>query len=122
MNKKLLTAAIAAIIAAPTAALANDVTVYGVAHLSIDYLSSDLEGVDGFDVASRASRLGFKGTEDLANGLKAIWKMEFQVDMADSGNQSEDSFKRFVGGKDGYTLDGSSSWSTTVDLDYISDK
>jgi predicted porin len=25
------------------------------------------------------------GTEDLANGLKAIWKMEFQVDMADYG-------------------------------------
>ena len=85
MNKKLLTAAIAAVIAAPTAALANDVTVYGAAHLSVDWLDSANPGIDGFDVASRASRLGFMGTEDLANGLKAIWKMEFQVDMADYG-------------------------------------
>jgi predicted porin len=96
MNKKILAATIAAAVAAPTAALANDVTVYGVAHLSIDYLTADYSqsfpsavnaenGWDGWDVASRASRLGFKGTEDLSNGLKAIWKMEFQVDMADAG-------------------------------------
>jgi predicted porin len=127
MNKKLLTAAIAAVIAAPTAALANDVTVYGAAHVSIDYRNEDstsfesvvfnrqtgafepvvianlpagaqaaaLQGLynlrfpgdatDGFDIVSRASRIGFKGTEDLANGLKAIWKMEFQVDIADRG-------------------------------------
>ena len=94
MNKKLIAAAIAAAMAAPTAALANDVTIYGVAHLSIDYLDSDLDSVDGFDVASRASRLGFKGTEDLANGLKAIWKMEFQVDMADAGSNSDFQFER----------------------------
>jgi predicted porin len=159
MNKKLLTAAIAAVIAAPTAALANDVTVYGAVHVSVDYLNEfdsswrgevlvsdpsyrgtgfapsvwapairnnasvpgsvvlqpseavivngstwaaapsvgalanyynfldSLPGDrnDGFDVASRATRLGFKGTEDLANGLKAIWKMEFQIDVADRG-------------------------------------
>jgi predicted porin len=119
MNKKLIAAAIAAAIAAPTAALANDVTIYGVAHLSIDYLSSDNPGIDGFDVASRASRLGFKGTEDLANGLKAIWKMEFQVDMADAANQQEGSFTRYVGGRDGYVLDGNSIWGTTVDTNVI---
>lgn len=161
MNKKLLTAAIAAVIAAPAAALANDVTVYGAVHVSVDYLNefdsswrgevfvqdpntvfgtapaagvwvpairtdagtipgnaafrpseavvvdgntwvaaptvanlaayqnflASLQGDrnDGFDVASRATRLGFKGTEDLANGLKAIWKMEFQIDVADRG-------------------------------------
>jgi predicted porin len=85
MNKKLLTAAIAAVIAAPTAALANDVTMYGVAHVSVDWLDSSNAAIDGFDMQSRASRLGFMGTEDLSNGLKAIWNMEFQVDMADAG-------------------------------------
>jgi predicted porin len=109
MNKKLLTAAIAAVIAAPTAALANDVTIYGVIHASVDYRtddwtnkfqldpngvrsdggisgSSDDNGaLDGFDVASRATRIGFKGSEDLANGLKAIWKIEAQADIADLG-------------------------------------
>jgi hypothetical protein len=119
MNKKLIAAAIAAAIAAPTAALANDVTIYGVAHLSIDYLDTDALSSDGFDVASRASRLGFKGTEDLANGLKAIWKMEFQVDMGDAGNQQEGSFSRYTGGRDGYVLDGSSRWDTVVDLNEI---
>jgi predicted porin len=109
MNKKLLTAAIAAVIAAPTAALANDVTIYGVIHASVDYrtdsadfkagladpfnlsnpwdrISVDDDGaLDGFDVASRATRIGFKGSEDLANGLKAIWKIEAQADIADRG-------------------------------------
>jgi predicted porin len=109
MNKKLLTAAIAAVIAAPTAALANDVTIYGVIHASVDYRIdeanfrgsvqdpfdqndtwgsirvSDDEALDGFDVASRATRIGFKGSEDLANGLKAIWKIEAQADIADRG-------------------------------------
>jgi predicted porin len=61
------------------------VTVYGVVHASVDYLDSDSDAIDGWDVASRATRLGFKGTEDLSNGLKAIWKMEFQVDIADAG-------------------------------------
>jgi len=85
MNKKILAAAVAAAMVAPAAAFANDVTIYGIAHLSVDWLDSDNEGVDGWDIQSNASRLGFKGTEDLANGLKAIWKMEFQVDMADAG-------------------------------------
>ncbi len=86
MNKKILAAAVAAAMVAPAAAFANDVTIYGIAHLSVDWLDSDNEGVDGWDIQSNASRLGFKGTEDLANGLKAIWKMEFGVDLADSGS------------------------------------
>jgi predicted porin len=106
MNKKLIAAAIAAAVAAPTAALANDVTIYGVVHASIDYRTdsydygedawdgaawrnvygeNDEGATDGFDVASRATRIGFKGTEDLANGLKAIWKIEAQADIADLG-------------------------------------
>jgi predicted porin len=108
MNKKLLTAAIAAVIAAPTAALANDVTIYGVIHASVDYRTDDAsfkwglvdpfdsnfgwsdsysgdDAIDGFDIASRATRIGFKGSEDLANGLKAIWKIEAQADIADRG-------------------------------------
>lgn len=85
MNKKILAAAVAAAMVAPAAALANDVTVYGIGHVSVNYIDSDSQARDGWDVVSNASRLGFKGTEDLANGLKAIWKMEFGIDMADSG-------------------------------------
>jgi predicted porin len=71
--------------------------VYGVAHASID--SIDVEGgKDDWEVESRGSRLGFKGNEDLGNGLKAVWQMEFQVDLDDvAGAANVTSRNQFVG-------------------------
>lgn len=105
MNKKLLTIAVAAAMAAPMAVQA-EATIYGKLHLSLDWVDySDnnanalgqgyrynassngyctTPGLKGWDVCSRASRLGFKGSEDLGNGLKAIWKIETQVAMSDA--------------------------------------
>jgi predicted porin len=41
---------------------------------------------DHVEVNSNASRLGFKGTEDLGNGLSAVWKIETEVRLdGDSG-------------------------------------
>lgn len=74
MKKLLLAAAIAA--ALPLAAHA-DVTIYGSVRIGVDSLKSadtgfkSVTGVDDF-----SSRLGFKGSEDLGNGLKAIWQVE----------------------------------------------
>lgn len=86
MQKKLLTIAVAAALAAPVAAMA-DVTVYGVMHYSYDWVdgaqslgnankdvSEDATGV------SRESRIGFKGAEDLGGGLKGVWQIEGKVD------------------------------------------
>ena len=87
MNKKLLAAAIAAAAALPMAAQAG-VQIYGVIHASIDYIDSNVSGEDSFwDVTSNTSRIGFKGSEDLGNGLKAIWKVEQGVDIANGGGQ-----------------------------------
>lgn len=36
--------------------------------------------------ADRASRLGFKGSEDLGNGLKAIYQLEFGVNLNDTND------------------------------------
>ncbi len=95
MNKKLITLAVAAAVAAPMTALA-EVTIYGKAIVSYDGVKIDKQaGGDGdrrYKVVSnspiagapRASRLGFKGSEDLGGGLKAIWKMEFSVDQANN--------------------------------------
>jgi predicted porin len=174
MNRKLLTLAVAAAVAAPTAAMAEAV-LYGKLHVSIDYadvnnaLGVNYDTVDGFrvdsisdvtestlfvnntgeavtvgdvtvqpegtitisedfaDVAqgqevtlirvdengtpivnrasgqdytgwgingrssqgfmpgeSRANRVGVKGSEDLGNGLKAIYQVEFGVQLADT--------------------------------------
>ncbi|MBF0255046.1 MAG: porin [Gammaproteobacteria bacterium] len=85
MNKKLLHLAIAAAMGA-TAAQAQDITIYGQMHASLDYVDTNTAGVvDDSDWATgnmfnnRASRLGVKGSEDLGNGLKAIFKIESGV-------------------------------------------
>jgi predicted porin len=76
MNKKLIAAAIAAVVAAP-AAVAADTTLYGKVNVSIQ--ANDNGTTDNYTVNSNASRIGVKGSEDLGNGLKAIFKMEFGV-------------------------------------------
>lgn len=80
MKKKLLALAMAA--ALPMGAQA-DVTIYGLAHLSIDFVDPDV-GQSLTDVESRASRIGFKGSEDLGDGLKMVWQVESQVNMSDN--------------------------------------
>lgn len=85
MNKKLLVAAIATATALPMVPMAAQagVQVYGVVHASIDYVDPRTanDGDSFWNVSSNTSRLGFKGSEDLGNGLKAIWKMEVQYNL-----------------------------------------
>jgi len=81
MNKKLIAAAIAAVVAAP-AVSAADTTLYGKAHVSID--SVDSGSSDNYQASSRASRLGVKGSEDLGDGLKAIFGYEMGYNITDT--------------------------------------
>ena len=81
MNKKILAAAVAAAVVAAPAAFAES-TVYGKFHTSIDMVDMEAGGVstvDNWQVNSNASRLGFKGSEDLGNGLKAVYQVEFGI-------------------------------------------
>lgn len=82
MQKKLIVLALAGLSAAPAFAQSN-VTVYG----RVDYGYESRGGNSGLvDVNGRkgemasgmqaGSRLGFKGSEDLGNGLKAIFEIE----------------------------------------------
>jgi predicted porin len=82
MKKTLLALAVAGVVAAP-AAMA-EVTVYGLAHVSVDNISSDANGDTSVAVSSRASRVGVKAAEDLGGGLKAIAQMEWQIDMSET--------------------------------------
>lgn len=77
MNKKLLAAAVAAAVVAAPAAFADSV-VYGKFHTSLDMVDAE-DDQDNWEMNSRSSRLGFKGSEDLGNGLKAIYQAEFSV-------------------------------------------
>ncbi len=86
MKKKLLALAVAAALPMVSQAATADVTIYGKIHTSIDYVNPDAKGADSiYDVTSRASRLGFKGSEDLGDGLKLIWKMETSYNTAEGG-------------------------------------
>ncbi len=94
MKKSLLTIAAAATMIAPAIAMA-DATLYGNVHLSIN----DFDTADNIDMTSNTSAIGVKGSEDLGDGVKAIYKMEFGVDTADSGSiTGRDQFVGLKGG------------------------
>lgn len=87
MKKSIIAAAVAAAAVAAPAANAG-VTIYGKVHVSIDHYDYDDCCNSSLDysewrVKSRASRIGFKGTEDLGNGLSVIWEAETTYDFAD---------------------------------------
>ena len=84
MKKTLL--ALAAIAASSAAFAQSSVTLYGV-------VDASLESVKGDDTVTRvssdnlaSSRLGFKGTEDLGNGLKANFVLESNMKMDTGAN------------------------------------
>jgi predicted porin len=101
MNKKLIAMAVAASMAAPLAAQA-EVTLYG--QLQIELQNIDIKNSDATDgiivnpgsyvgqapdpggntaiADNKRGRLGVKGAEDLGDGLKAIYKFEWQVNTA----------------------------------------
>ena len=91
MQKKLIVAALVAAIALPLTAVADNanVTVYGIANLSLDMTkngnTATTQGASTNKVSSSASRIGFKGTEDLGEGLSALWQIESRVDMDNAG-------------------------------------
>ena len=76
MNKSLIALAVAGVFAS-SAALA-DVSIYGQANVSYDVIQNSVNR-DSSGVGSNASRIGFKGSEDLGGGLSAIWQVENQI-------------------------------------------
>jgi predicted porin len=68
--------AVATAFAAP--AVMADATLYGVVNMWMT--KTDINNADKVSVGSYASKLGLKGSNDLGDGLKAIYQMEFQVD------------------------------------------
>lgn len=84
MKKNIIALAIASAVAAPVA-MADAPTVYGQINVSVDSTDYDMKG-DGILVSNNASRLGVKGSEDLGNGLKAVYTLEFGVNVDNVGN------------------------------------
>jgi predicted porin len=88
MNKKLLCVAVSAALVAP-AAMAGDVTMYGQVHIATSSYDADRDSGDAWDISSHASRLGFKGSEDLGGSLKAIWQIELGIDASDDEDDGD---------------------------------
>ncbi len=104
MQKKFIALAVAALASGAAFAQSN-VQVYGVADFGLAVNGS---AVDGTSIAQKTrfdsgiasgSRLGFKGTEDLGNGLKALFNFEMGLNLDDGTSAQGRTFGRqsFVG-------------------------
>lgn len=101
MKKNLLALAVAGAFVAPVAMADNtNVSVYGIADVSVDFTKNGdgttlangagvaTSGVNTHKISSNSSRIGFKGSEDLGGGLKAIFQVERGVQV-DSGSMAD---------------------------------
>lgn len=79
MKKSLIALAVAGVVAAP-AAMADtaNVNIYGQLNYSVDFINNGktVNGASARNISSNVSRIGFKGTEDLGNGLAVAWQIE----------------------------------------------
>ena len=93
MQKKLIALAIAGLGLIGSAAFAQtNVTLYGVIDASVDISdngdsTAGAKGIRTSKISSNVSRIGFKGSEDLGDGLKAVFQIESAIN-ADNNNDS----------------------------------
>lgn len=104
MKKSLIALTLAAL---PVAAMA-DVTLYGAikagvqTYRSVEHTNGKVSKVEtGSEIADFGSKIGFKGQEDLGNGLKAVWQLEQGASVAGT-NTGWGNKQSFVGLKGGF--------------------
>jgi predicted porin len=89
MKKLHLALAAVAALSAGAAAAQSNVTIYGRMNLSVERQKAG--DVSNTVMQNNASRIGFKGTEDLGGGLKAGFVLEHGLS-ADTGAQTQTEF------------------------------
>ncbi|MBF0675767.1 porin [Pseudomonas sp.] len=84
MKKKLIAIVVSAAAVLPAVAIA-DITVYGRAHVSTDFLD---DGADYSEtnISSNSSRLGFKGDHQINPDLKAFFQIEQEINFTNGGD------------------------------------
>ena len=84
MKRQLL--ALAALTVAAGASAQSNVTLFGIADASVAHISTSDKNVTGLaNGGNSSSRLGFRGVEDLGNGLKVGFWLEGGVNVDDGG-------------------------------------
>jgi len=92
-QKKLIVVALAAaVFSAPALADTANISFYGIADLSYDFINNGtsaagVAGANKTNVSSNVSRFGLKGAEGLDGGLSVIWQIEQQVNI-DNTNEA----------------------------------
>lgn len=94
-----------ALVSLPVAASA-EVILYGAVKAGVEYQSNSERAASGhkekaFHIVDYGTRIGFKGSEDLGNGLKAIWQIETKANVGGGearGFGTRDSFIGLEGG------------------------
>ena len=85
--KRTLLALAALATAAGASAQSSNVTLFGVADVSVAHISTTDKSVSGLaNGGNSISRLGFRGVEDLGNGLKAGFWLEGGLNVDDGGS------------------------------------
>ncbi|HFA1110756.1 TPA: porin, partial [Neisseria gonorrhoeae] len=104
MKKSLIALTLAALPVAATA----DVTLYGAikagvqTYRSVEHREGKVVGVEtGSEISDFGSKIGFKGQEDLGNGLKAVWQLEQGASVAGT-NTGWGNKQSFIGLKGGF--------------------
>ena len=96
MKKSLIALAVAGAFATPAFAATSNVDIYGKLHVSVGFYDDLADQYEDVQVSSNASRIGFKGSEDLGGGLKGIWQIESGINL-DEQNGSWANRNSFVG-------------------------
>lgn len=85
MQKKIIALAVAGLVSGSAFAQSN-VTIYGIVDVGVTYVDADGKN-GGWAIDNgllSGSRLGFKGTEDLGGGLKAVYTLEYMLQPDDN--------------------------------------
>jgi predicted porin len=95
-----LCAAALGFLSGPALAQSSGVIIYGRAHLSVESLKSGARGVTNRSILMKnnTSRLGFRGEEDLGEGLKAFFQIEGGVALDDGNTAGSNT----IAGRDSY--------------------
>lgn len=110
MQKKLIVIALTAVFATPLSAVADSdhFNFYGKVDVSYDMVNTGdgtttangataVTGISKRVVSSNVSKFGFKGSEDLGDGLTAIWQVEQQIDIDAAAKNTFASRNTFAG-------------------------
>ena len=96
LSKASLIAAACAVLISMPAAAQNSVTTYGEIRLTMNQIKTG-SAAKVTELRDNASRLGFRGVEDLGNGTQALFGLEFGLS-ADSGVLNDPMFRNsYVG-------------------------